>query len=204
MALLRSWKPHFISYIHKILYSSVKQLSPFTSVSICQQTMTESDSRTTLVWDLLVCSQLTEPGTLATLLAGGGKLPSLTILLTFTLQSQLFKSACASTPCQPASQPAPAVKSGSWNLKAHAALLHCTVALAPLWLSVPPNRSSSSSSSLCGCNYVSCSEIYKTVWEFVSVNQKTFIIMFSVCVSLSLSLSVSSVIWPIFFHMNSF
>lgn len=65
-----------------------------------------------------------------------GRLLSLAILLTFTLQSQLFKAARMHERCLPG----PAVKSGSWNLKAQAApfsALDCDgTSLAPVWDSI--------------------------------------------------------------------
>lgn len=115
--------------------------------------MTDRDSRTLLVWDLLVCSQLTEPSL-------GGMLPSSEILLTFTLQSQLFKAGRTSAPCQPD----PAVKSGSWNLKAHAALLHRTA-----WAFL-----SRAQHAVSVCNSASCLDVHEAVWECMSVNHKTF------------------------------
>lgn len=123
---------------------------------------------------MLVCSQLTEPGALA----GGGKLPSLTILLTFTLQSQLFKAACTSAPCQPAS---PSCEKWVMEFKGTHSLvaLHSSAMASLGFLFLVTHGSSSNSSNVCVCNSVSCSEILKAVWECVSVNQKTFIITFS-------------------------
>lgn len=103
MTLPCSRQSPLISSIH--ILSSAKQLSPFTSVLIFTNTMTDSDSRTVLVWDLLVCSQLTGPTTPAGLLAGGGEAPvfnhSPHIHLAVPIIQGSVRERCA--PCQPAS-----------------------------------------------------------------------------------------------------
>lgn len=111
---------------------------------------------------------------------GLGGVPSLAILLTFTLQFQLFKAACTSAACQPA----PAVKSGSWNLKAHAASSPPRLAV---FLAVTPMHQHM---LVCVCQYVCvracvCSVSCRLFLEFVSVNQKSFLILVDVCASLS-------------------
>ena len=170
--------------------------------------MTDSSSGTGLVWDLLVCSQLT--GLTG---EGGLQLPILNDSPHIHLAVPIIQGSVHER-----SLPAPAVKSGSWNLKAHAALSRCTVALAPFWLFDSFQHEAAASATavalcvcvcVCVCNCVSCSEMHKAVWECVSVNLKTFITTFSAgmkpvahSLSVCLSLSVSSVNWPIFFHMT--
>lgn len=155
--------------------------------------MTSTDSRTGLVWDLLVCSQLTEAGRQAgwrcecvvvvvVVEEEGGGLLSLAILLTFTLQSQLFKAACTSAPCQPAS---PSCEKWVMEFKGAHSLVVLHSRFASLLAAFHPTCNTQQR-CVCVCNSVSCSEIHEAVWEFVWVNHKTFITTLCVCVSVRL------------------
>lgn len=107
--------------------------------------------------------------------------PSLAILLTFTLQSQLFKAACTSTSCQPASR-----SCEKWVTEfkgAHSG--KCTAACE-------------AAAARCVYRTASCSEIYMALWEFESVyHQRTFM-RFYACTSVFLSAASTS--WPTFVH----
>lgn len=152
--------PVSFNFMHPYNFSPrIKRLSSFhITVNMLKHRDQQQLVSAALVWDLLVCSQLSEPGRLA----GRGKLPSLTILLTFTLQSQLFKAACTSTLCQPA----PAVKSGSRNLKAHTDLIHYA------W-----HAAAAAAVCVCAILFVAVKS-REAAQEHISVNQKTFVITF--------------------------
>lgn len=193
MTLPCSRQSHLISSIH--ILSSAKQLSPFKSVLIFTNTMTDSDSRTALVWDLLVCSQLTEPttlaGLLAGLLAGGGEAPvfnhSPHIHLAVPIIQGSVRERCA--PCQPAS---PSCEKWVMEFKGTQRSLvapHSHSGTAPAFCS---SQHAAATAAVCGCVRAILVPAVKSTRLFGNVCQwiRRHSLSRSVGVSLSLSLSV--------------